>query len=90
MRQVLWPWKGPGARSQRRVVAGLPASWSSAEEMTERSAQATLGYAVDHDPADMTPLLTFLSKISGTRYHQPSAADAHRRIAAFFTRHLTA
>lgn len=34
------------------------------------------GFINDHDPADMTPLLTFLGKISGTRYHQPSAADA--------------
>jgi hypothetical protein len=42
-RQVLWPWKGPGAWSQRRVVACLPESWSSAEEMTERSARAALG-----------------------------------------------
>ena len=48
------------------------------------------GFINDHDPADMTPLLTFLNKVSGTRYHQPSAADAHRRIADFFSRHLTA
>lgn len=40
------------------------------------------------DPADATLLLTFLSKVSGTRYHEPSARDAHRRIAAFFHRHL--
>ena len=37
----------------------------------------------------MTPLLLILNKVSGTRYHHPSAADAHRRIAAFFSRHLT-
>ena len=30
----------------------------------------------------------FLNKVSGTRFHEPSAADAHRRIAAFFSRHL--
>jgi hypothetical protein len=24
------------------------------------------------------------------RFHEPSARDAHRRIAAFFNRHLTA
>jgi carboxymethylenebutenolidase len=47
------------------------------------------GFINDHDPADQTLLLTFLSKVSGTRYHQPSAEDAHRRIAAFFGRHLT-
>jgi hypothetical protein len=30
----------------------------------------------------------FLNKVSGTRFHEPSAADAHRRIAALFSRHL--
>jgi carboxymethylenebutenolidase len=34
-------------------------------------------------------LLTVLTKVSGTRYHEPSARDAHRRISAFFSRHLT-
>jgi carboxymethylenebutenolidase len=52
--------------------------------------EAGHGFINNHDLADMTPLLTFLNKISGTRYHEPSAADAHRRIAAFFSRHLTA
>jgi dienelactone hydrolase len=35
-----------------------------------------------------TPLLIFLAKISGTRYHEASAQDARRRIAAFFSKHL--
>jgi carboxymethylenebutenolidase len=48
------------------------------------------GFINDHDPADMTLLLTILSKVSGTSYHEPSATDAHRRIAAFFHRHLAA
>ncbi len=46
------------------------------------------GFINDPDPADATPLLIFLTKISGTRYHEPSAQDARRRIAAFFSRHL--
>jgi hypothetical protein len=29
-----------------------------------------------------------LSKLSGTRYHEPSASDARHRIVAFFDRHL--
>jgi carboxymethylenebutenolidase len=48
------------------------------------------GFINDHDPADATALLVFLAKVSGTRYHEPSAQDAHRRIAAFFARHLKA
>ena len=46
------------------------------------------GFINDHDPADQTLLLTVLNKVSGTRYHEPSARDAHRRIAAFLGRHL--
>ena len=46
------------------------------------------GFINDPDPADATPLLIFLAKISGTRYHDPSAVDARRRIAAFFDQHL--
>jgi hypothetical protein len=30
----------------------------------------------DHDPADAALLLTVLSKVSGTLYHEPSARDA--------------
>jgi carboxymethylenebutenolidase len=46
------------------------------------------GFLNDHDPGDMTPLLVVLSKISGTRYHRPSARDSRRRIVAFFDRYL--
>jgi len=46
------------------------------------------GFLNDPDPADATLLLIFLAKISGTRYHEPSAHDARRRIAAFFGKHL--
>jgi carboxymethylenebutenolidase len=37
------------------------------------------GFINDPDPADVTPLLIFLAKISGTRYHESSAQDARRR-----------
>jgi carboxymethylenebutenolidase len=46
------------------------------------------GFINDPDPADATPLLIFLAKISGTGYHEPSARDARRRITAFFGTHL--
>ena len=46
------------------------------------------GFINHHDPADITPLLVILNKVSGTRYHEPSALDARRRIAAFFHRNL--
>ena len=46
------------------------------------------GFINNPDPTDATPLLIFLAKISGTRYHEASAQDARRRIAAFFSEHL--
>jgi carboxymethylenebutenolidase len=48
------------------------------------------GFINDPDPADATPLLIFLAKISGTRYQDASAQDARRRIVAFFNEHLKA
>jgi carboxymethylenebutenolidase len=50
--------------------------------------EAGHGFINNPDPADATPLLIFLSRISGTRYHEPSAQDARRRIATFFGKHL--
>jgi carboxymethylenebutenolidase len=46
------------------------------------------GFLNDHDPADQTPLLRVLATLSGTRYEPAAAADARRRIVAFFERHL--
>ncbi len=48
------------------------------------------GFINDPAPADATPFLIFLAKISGTRYYDASAQDARRRIAAFFGQHLRA
>jgi carboxymethylenebutenolidase len=47
---------------------------------------ASHGFLNDHPPADRTPLLMMLSMISGTRYHEPYAQDARRRIVAFSMR----
>ncbi|HET7518608.1 MAG TPA: hypothetical protein VFN05_13105 [Actinomycetes bacterium] len=52
--------------------------------------EASHGFLNDHPPEDMTPLTVLLSKLSGTRYHEPSARDARRRIVAFFDAHLKA
>ena len=44
----------------------------------------------DHDPADAPTLFVLLGKIAGGGYHEPSAADARRRIVSFFDTHLRA
>jgi carboxymethylenebutenolidase len=46
------------------------------------------GFMNDHDPADQTLLLVVLAKLSGTRFHEPSAEGARRRIISFFDKHL--
>jgi carboxymethylenebutenolidase len=50
--------------------------------------EASHGFLNNHPPADRTPLLVVLDSLSGTRFHEPSAQDARRRIVAFFDTHL--
>ncbi len=42
----------------------------------------------DHDPADATLLLRFLSRVSGTEYDERATRDARRRVVAFFDTYL--
>lgn len=46
------------------------------------------GFMNDHDPEDQTLLLTFLARMSGTRFDEEATQDARRRISAFFRRYL--
>lgn len=73
-----------GARLERTLTA------LGVDHDIEVYPEAGHGFINNHDPAESTPLLLILNKVSGTRYHEPSAADAHQRIAAFFSRYLTA
>jgi carboxymethylenebutenolidase len=74
---------------QRRRPAGARPDHARIDHDIKVYPDAGHGFINNHDPADATLLLTVLSKVSGTRYHEPSARDAHRRIAAFLHRHLT-
>ena len=76
-----------GARAAARLERALAAL--GVDHDIKVYPEAAHGFINDHDPADATLLLTVLTRVSGTRYHEPSARDAHRRIAAFFGRHLT-
>lgn len=51
-------------------------------------ADAGHSFLNDHDPADVTLLFRVMFKLSGAKYHDPSARDARARIAAFFKTHL--
>ena len=76
-----------GARAAFRLESALTAL--GVDHDIKVYPDAAHGFINDHDPADMTLLLTVLNRVSGTCYHEPSARDAHRRIAAFFHRYLT-
>jgi len=42
----------------------------------------------NHNPKEVPTLLVVLGKLTGSAYHEASAQDARRRIAAFFNTHL--
>lgn len=42
----------------------------------------------DHDPDEVSLLVSFFGKLIGGGFHEPSAEDARRRIASFFRTHL--
>jgi carboxymethylenebutenolidase len=51
--------------------------------------QASHGFINDHGADDkIPPVFAVMSKFAGMGYHEESARDARRRIAAFFTEHL--
>jgi carboxymethylenebutenolidase len=45
-------------------------------------------FLTNHDRADVSTLFVVMGKITGARYHEPSANDARRRIISFFDTHL--
>lgn len=46
------------------------------------------GFMNNHSPEDLTLLLRFLSRISGTVYDEQATRDARARIVSFFDHHL--
>ena len=49
---------------------------------------AAHGFINDHDPADLPWLMAVMGRFSGEVFDEAAASDAHRRIEAFFDRHL--
>jgi carboxymethylenebutenolidase len=46
------------------------------------------GFLNDHDPGAVPRVFAVMARFARTDYHEPSAQDARRRIAAFFDEHL--
>lgn len=86
------------------IVASYGAKDISLRGAAEKLDEALTRLAIDHDvkeypdaghaflnqpdSADLPWMLTVLGKLVNTRYHEPSAGDARRRILAFFEKYL--
>jgi carboxymethylenebutenolidase len=51
---------------------------------------ASHSFLNNHQPADVSGFAVIFGKLTGSGYHEESAQDARRRIAAFFGEHLAA
>jgi carboxymethylenebutenolidase len=77
-------------RGLRKAPARLERALESAgiDHDVEVYADAGHSFLNDHDPAEFSTLWRVLGRLSGAAYHEPSAVDARRRIAAFLAEHL--
>jgi carboxymethylenebutenolidase len=77
-----WTLRGVVSRLERALsVAGL-------EHDVKEYPAAEHGFLNNHDRADVPALSVVMGKITGAKYHEPSAQDARRRIVSFFNTHL--
>jgi len=81
---------GAKDRSLRGTAAKLEKALTAAGVPHDVKEYPDAGHSFlnDHDPAEFNPLVVLLARVSNSRYHEPSATDARRRIVAFFDEHL--
>jgi dienelactone hydrolase len=71
------------------ATTGVSFSIASATVSPNPSARdARHAFLNDHDQADVPRWAILTRKLSHSEYDEPSAADARRRMVAFFHRHL--
>ncbi|MFC5835149.1 dienelactone hydrolase family protein [Nonomuraea insulae] len=75
--------RGTAARLERALTA------AKVEHDVKEYPGAGHGFLNDHDPGDVPVLLAVTNRLLRSGFHEPSAHDARRRIADFFTRHLS-
>ena len=76
--------RGAAAKLERALTAvGVPHD-------VKEYPDAGHSFLNDHDPADVSAIMVVLAHLTASRYHEPSAQDARRRIVAFFDEHLQA
>ena len=81
---------GAKDRSLRTAPARLEKALQANGVSHEVKVYADAGHSFlnNHDPNEASIIFKVLAKISGSGYHEPSAADARRRIVTFFDTHL--
>jgi carboxymethylenebutenolidase len=79
-----WTLRGAASRLERALSA------AGVDHDVKEYPDAGHGFLNNHDRADVPTLFFVMGKISGARYHEPSAEDARRRIVSFFNTHLNA
>jgi carboxymethylenebutenolidase len=81
---------GAQDRSLRGTAAKLETALTAAgvPHDVKEYPDAGHGFLNDHDPGEFSALVVALAKLSGSRHHAPSAADARQRILALFGEHL--
>jgi len=81
---------GAGDWSQRRAPARLERALDRNGVAHEVDVYADAGHSFlnDHDPAEASVLFRALARVTGSRFHGPSARIARARIATFFRTHL--
>jgi carboxymethylenebutenolidase len=81
---------GAKDRSNRGSAARLDSALTAAKVAhdVKEYPDAGHGFINDHPREEMPTLIAVLGHFNSTAYHEPSAQDAHQRIAAFFNEHL--
>ena len=76
--------------SLRGVAAKLERALTAADIPHDVKEYPEAGHSFlnDHDPREFNALVVLLARLSNSQYHEPSAADARRRILGFFDEHL--
>jgi carboxymethylenebutenolidase len=77
-----WSLRGAAGRLERAL------SGAGVDHDVKEYPAAGHGFLNNHDRADVPTLFVVMGKISGAKYHEPSAQDARRRIVSFFNTQL--
>jgi carboxymethylenebutenolidase len=77
-----WSLRGAAGKLERALTA------ADVPHDVKEYPEAGHSFLNDHDPREFNALVVLAARLSNSRYHEPSAVDARRRIRGFFDEHL--